>query len=89
MFGFYTKCNTGLKWVNTRKISVDKNLLRDKIKIITLNMFKVNPLSTNPAKWSITLKQFGANFPTNCFSVFDHFEGLALKGLTTKTKDHN
>ena len=23
--------------------------------------------------------------PTNCFSVFDHFVGLALKGLTSLT----
>ena len=32
----------------------------------------VNPLSANPTKWSNTL---------NCLSVFDHFVGLALKGL--------
>ena len=40
-----------------------------------------NPLSTNPTKWSNTLKQFAGNLPTNCFSVFDHFMKLALKGL--------
>ena len=33
----------------------------------------LNPLSNNPTKWSNTLKQFVANFPTNCLSVFDHF----------------
>ena len=32
-------------------------------------------------KWSNTLKQFVGNLPTNCLSVFDHFVGLALKGL--------
>ena len=32
---------------------------------------KVNPLSTNPTKWSNTVNQF-----------LDHFVGLALKGLT-------
>ena len=42
---------------------------------------KVNPLSANPTKWSDTLKQFVANLPTNCLSVFDHFVILALKGL--------
>ena len=40
-----------------------------------------NPLSANPTKWSNTLKQFICNLSTNCFSVFDHFAGLALKGL--------
>ena len=41
----------------------------------------VNPLSTNPKKSSITLKQFVGNMPTNFLSVFDHFVGLALKEL--------
>ena len=37
----------------------------------------INPLSTNPTKWSNTLKQFVGNL-----RVFDHFVKLALKGLT-------
>ena len=41
----------------------------------------INPLSANPTKWSYTLKQFVGNLPANCLSVFDHFVGLALKGL--------
>ena len=40
-----------------------------------------NPLSANPTKWSNTLKQFVGKLPTNCLSGFDHFVGLALKGL--------
>ena len=40
-----------------------------------------NPLSDNITKWSNTLKQFVC-MPTNCLSVFDHFVGLALKGLS-------
>ena len=40
-----------------------------------------NPLSTNPTKWSNTLKQFVGKLSTNCLSVFDHFMKLALKGL--------
>ena len=40
-----------------------------------------NPLSTNPAKWSNTLKIIRRLLPTNCLMVFDHFVGLALKGL--------
>ena len=40
-----------------------------------------NPLSANFKKWSNTLKQFVGKLPRNCFSVFDHFVGLTLKGL--------
>ena len=46
---------------------------------------QVNPLSANPTKWSNTLKQFVGNLLTNCLSVFNHFVGLALKGLTLKS----
>ena len=42
----------------------------------------LNPLSTNFTKWSNTLKQFVGQLPTKCLSVFDHFVGLALKGLS-------
>ena len=45
-----------------------------------------NPLSANFTKWSNTLKQFVGKLPTNCLSVFDHFVGLALKGLTWNIK---
>ena len=37
----------------------------------------LNPLSTNFTKCR------RRNLPTNCLSVFGHFEGLALKGLIT------
>ena len=40
-----------------------------------------NPLRAKITKWSNTLEQFVGNLPTNCLSVFDHFVGLALKGL--------
>ena len=49
-------------------------LIRTKINIL-------NTLSANPTKWSNTLKQFVGKLPANCLSVFDHFVGLALKGL--------
>ena len=39
-------------------------------------------MSANPTKWSNTLKQSVNKLPTTCLSVFDHFVGLALKGLT-------
>ena len=41
----------------------------------------VNPLNANPIEWSNTLKQFVSNLLTNYLNVFDHFVGLALKGL--------
>ena len=41
-----------------------------------------NPSSAKFIKWSNTPKQFVGKLPTNCLSVFDHFSGLALKGLS-------
>ena len=46
-----------------------------------LNRKSNNNLSANSTKWSNKLKQFMGKLPTNCLSVFDHFVGLALKGL--------
>ena len=47
----------------------------------------VNLFSDNPTKWSDTLKQFVGSFPTNCSCVFEHFVGLALKGLNLKSNE--
>ena len=41
---------------------------------------QVEPLSANPTKWSDT-RIIRWLLPMNCLSVFDHFVGLALKGL--------
>ena len=41
----------------------------------------INSLIVYPSKWSNTLKQFLGCQLTNCLSVFDHFVGLALRGL--------
>ena len=41
----------------------------------------INTLSAKFIKWSNTLKQIVDKFPTIYLSVFDHFVGLALKGL--------
>ena len=43
----------------------------------------INPLSANPTKWSNTLKLFVGNTRQIVLSVFDHFVGLALKGLNS------
>ena len=42
---------------------------------------ELNPLSAKFIKWSNTLKQIVGKLPTICLSVFDHFSGLAFKGL--------
>ena len=60
--------------------------VRKVIKLGLIVRAAVNPLSANPTKWSNRLKQFVGNMPTNCLSVFDHFVGLALKGLTALAK---
>ena len=41
----------------------------------------LKPFSANPTKWSNTIKQFVVKLLTSCWSVFDHFVGLWLKGL--------
>ena len=48
--------------------------------ILVIKAF-LNPLNTNPTKWSNTLKKCVGNLLTNCLSVFDHFVNLAFKGL--------
>ena len=40
------------------------------------------PLSASPTKWSNTLKTIRRQQPTNRLSVFDYFQGLALKGIS-------
>ena len=45
------------------------------------NGLGINPLSAKFIKWSNTLKQIVGKLPTICLSVFDHFSGLAFKGL--------
>ena len=49
------------------------------------NKILVNPLSANPTKWPSTHKQFVCKLLTNCLNMFDHFVGLAPKGLRDKT----
>ena len=44
----------------------------------------VNPLSAKFIKWSNTLKQIVGKLPTICLGVFDHFSGLAFKGLRSQ-----
>ena len=41
----------------------------------------IKPLNANLPKWLNMFKQPVGNLPKTCLSVFDHFMGLALKGL--------
>ena len=50
---------------------------------------KINSLSAKPTKWSNTLQQFVGKLPTNRLSGFDHFVGLALKGLSTSKQSRS
>ena len=59
-------------------------LLQVGIEFNCLNL--LNPLSTNFTKWSNILKQSVGKLPMNCLSVFDHFVGLALKGLIVEVE---
>ena len=66
-----------------KKVLHHRCFLNDFVKLFRTGLIDcINPLSSNPTKWSRTLKQFVGKLPTNCFSVFDHFVGLLLKGLT-------
>ena len=64
-------------FMTPRRFNIDIKSLSWK----TQHKSKVSPLSTNPEKWSNTLKQIVGKLPTICLSVFDHFMNLALKGL--------
>ena len=60
------------------KISLYSTSSKGSVKIV--NNF-IKPLNAKFIKWSSTLKQIVGKLPTICLSVFDHFSGLALKGL--------
>ena len=67
------------KSYKTSNVTLINNIYKEVKAIVA----ELNPLSTNPTKWSKTLKQFVGKLPTNCLSVFDHFVILALKGLNS------
>ena len=55
-------------------------------KIIWTAVLKISKFSRKHQWCSSFLEQLLINLPTNCLSVFDHFVGLALKGLKTTLK---
>ena len=48
----------------------------------SIEINKPNPLSASPTKWSNTLNNWSA-VSDELLSVFDHFVGFALKGLSS------
>ena len=46
------------------------------------HFLKFEIFKRQPHKMVNTLKLLFGKWPANCFGVFDHFEGLALKGLS-------
>ena len=57
--------------------------------LILMHCFEfLNPISAKFIKRSNTLKQFDDKLPMNRLSVFDHFAGLALKGLNIVLRSH-
>ena len=78
---------TCIKWVFARTKLRAQKIIKTSLKAtlrsetISDNWKPFNSLSTNPTKWSNTLKQFVDKLPTKCLSVFDHFVKLPLKGL--------
>ena len=54
------------------------NFLRNPI--FNTSRIEINPLSANPTKW-INTKTVHWLLPGNWVSMFDHFVGLAVKGL--------
>ena len=72
--------SAGQKWL------LKTDLISSFLCIFPLSHVSAIPLSTNLTKCSNTLKQFIGKFPTNCFSEFDHFVGLALIELLTRSE---
>ena len=61
-----------------------KQMIKKPIKLPNKLWITFKPLSTKPAKWSNTLKQFVGYCRQIILSVFDHFVRLALKELNLK-----
>ena len=67
--------------VHGNSLSIVANDNLSGFKTLFSNSNEINPLNAKLIKWSNTLKQIVGKLPTICLSVFDHFSGLALKGL--------
>ena len=74
-----------MSFTNNNNFAVKKQKwdLKSFLKARDLKFRVFNPFSANITRWSNTVKQFAGKLPTNCLSVFDHFVGLALKGLNS------
>ena len=66
-------------------LKISKNSFLYRTPLVAASELKSNPSNANTTKWSYTLKQFVGNLLENCFSMFDHFVKLVLKGLILAT----
>ena len=87
-FSCFTARNSNSKGSKNSEYSIDLGFT-EKLRPLHNTLFStsLNPLSFKFIKWSNTLKQFVDKLPTNCLSVFEHFVGLALKGLIHMKKN--
>ena len=79
---YFTPCSS-VSIVNSEQVAYKNSSLNALLSLIFYVFYSIlplNPLSANFTKWSNTHK--ASKLPTNCLSVFDHFVGLTLKGLT-------
>ena len=63
---------------------VDWQICKQNLLCWSAKVIHFNPLNASRKKWANTLKQFVGKLPMNCLSVFIHFVGLALKGLSLR-----
>ena len=62
------------------KVYQDKT--RGEVNFLSKVTVKVHKFKRQPHKMVKHTQLFVGKFPTNCLSVFDHFVGFSLKGLT-------
>ena len=69
-------------FVENQKATFGGNeFILSKLLLTCLAVGSINPLNANPTKWSLTLKQFVGSCGW-IVSVFEHFVGFVLKGLS-------
>ena len=79
---YFTPCSS-VSIVNFEQVAYKNSSLNALLSLIFYVFYSIlplNPVSANFIKWSNTHK--ASKLPTNRLSVFDHFVGLTLKGLT-------
>ena len=68
-------------FISNTSLKTFENLCFQGLYELNINLEWVSPLCANPTKMVNHTQEIPRLLPTNCSSVFDHFVGLALKGL--------